>query len=542
MTYLGEPDGTTADLRAYIPVGKKINFDFGNLATKVIVGRKGSGKSLCMRKFQENAERNPKLFVIGFRTQNPDLAGLIKFSTSIPHHLRTNTWQKIWKYSIILSAATIISHHSDEQRRYFQGVKKTDIDDILEEYHNCFLDLAEVTHPYDIVEVMMGRFDGYNDFLEFQRSPIVKNFENRITGLLRNSSTICFFLDALDEELRRSPSLLVDVTRALFYTTIQIARDAKLSGKLHVTIAVRDIIFSSIMTSEHADRYEDTSYIKSLPWDAALVEQFTQRKISIATKEMQESKSSWAGVRAESLQELLGFSTVANGPKGCDEDAVKYFIRHTNYVPRNVIRMGNRVFAHIDENGSIDVESYKKIVNDISRSIAEQLLKVSSAYLVAFSYDNEIKYLVELQEDFADYVLSKSIFKDEKMLSVMRSAAISLTDGFVEPIKEFVRAIGKDVFTRSELNEALSDFVKENYDYNQSSQNYSMNRLENILWTQGLLGVREEKGSEVVDLFYYFAGIGSLSTLPDNANQLVFFPGLADVCGLAIVPGRPVGT
>jgi len=115
----------------------------------------------------------------------------------------------------------------------------------------------------------------------------------------------------------------------------------------------------------------------------------------------------------------------------------------------------------------------------------------------------------------------------------------NLTDGLKEPIKNFIKFIGCDVFCKENLTNAIREFTKENKDYNTMVQNFNLNRLENILWIQGLISLRSGGGDG--DKFYYFSDTHEQQSLELDCDQYVFFPGLNEVCNLSISDGRPVG-
>ncbi|MBJ6373119.1 hypothetical protein [Sedimentitalea arenosa] len=206
--------------------------------------------------------------------------------------------------------------------------------------------------------------------------------------------------------------------------------------------------------------------------------------------------------------------------KECDEDVTSYFLRHTNFVPRNTIRFGNRIYSDIEKSRGITSDKYKKVVSDISREIANALITVASAYLVAASYDDDIGYLLEVDEQLREF-LSKGPVSDRFVDEVVENMQTNLTDGFVKPLKNFIGHIGKDVFSKSELSGAIQEFTRENKDYNSMAQNFNLNRLENILWIQGLIGYRPENGGG--DVSYYFSDVNEQTDLPMNHDTYVFF-------------------
>lgn len=537
VEYMGRPDGSTEALRNHLELGYDVKVDFSSLSHRVIVGRKGSGKSLSIRKFFQESQRDPSRFAIEISNKAPNLESMVRFSTTMQHRVRTNSWQAVWDYAILISAITYVMYDEEYTHIHSSNHKKDRLDNIEYVYGNCLLGLRSATQPYEVVNVLTNYFEDFDAFSKFLYSPVVTNFRSTATKILRNSPIICLYLDSLDDEMRRAPSVLTDITRALFYTVIKLARDIDTRPNLHVMITLRDVVFSTIMSSDHADRFLDTSYVLFLFWTPEASREFVSSKIQQTQARLNRMDSKW-DASVQNLPRLLGFSKVHNDSKQCQEDVTSYFLRHTNFVPRNTIRFGNRVYAEVEKNNSITPEKYKRIVSDISREIANALITAASAYLVAASYDDDIGYLLEADVQLREF-LSKGPVSERFVDEVVENMQTNLTDGFVKPIKSFVGHIGKDVFSRVELLDAIQEFTRANKDYNSMAQNFNLNRLENILWIQGLIGYRSSNGGG--DVFYYFSDVNEQTDLPMSHESYVFFPGLNDVCNLHITPGRPVG-
>lgn len=537
LEYMGRPDGSTEALKNHLDLGYDTRVDFSSLSHKVIVGRKGSGKSLSIRKFFQHSQRDPSRFAIDITNKPPNLESIVRFSSTMQHRVRTNSWQSIWDFAILVSAVTYILYDEDYQKKFGRNHQKVQLETVEYQYGNCLLGLRAPTQVYEVVNVLVNYFENYEAFARFLFSPIVSNFRSTCTRTLKNAGQICIYLDSLDDEMRRAPAVLTDITRALFYTVIKSARDTDAVPNLHVMITLRDVVFSTIMSSDHADRFLDTGYVLFLFWSPRKSTNFLTEKIKQTQSNLHKNSNKW-DTKISSLPELLGFDDVENLGKKVREDVTTYFLRHTNFVPRNTVRFGNRIYSIVDKRGSITEAEFKKSVSDISREISNTLLTAASAYLVAASYDDDIGYLLELDESFREF-LAKGPVSERMIDEVVGNMQTNLTDGFIKPIKSFINHIGKDVFSREELIVALDEFTRDNHDYNSMAQNFNLNKLENILWIQGLIGVRQKDGAG--DTFYYFSDTNEQTDLPMNSQTFVFFPGLNDVCELEIQEGPPVG-
>jgi len=469
----------------------------------------------------------------------PNLDGMVHFSVTMPHRMRTNSWQSVWEYSILLCAITHVLYDENYGSKFISAEKRTEYKDEIEyEYGNCLLGLRNATSVYEIVNIIVRYFKTYQEYADFLYSPPNVNFRSICNRILRSSANICIYLDSLDDEMRRAPSIMTDITRALFYTVIKGARDTGPNATLHTLITMRDVVFSTIMSSDHSDRFLDTNYVLFLFWNPKKSRTFLNKKIVQTQQSLKISEPSRWTKAVDDLPSLLGFSEVRNEAKETNENVTDYFLRHTNFVPRNTVRFGNRAYGEIEQNGGIDEPRFMQIVSDISKEIADALLTAASAYLVASNYDDDISYLVDLEEDFREY-LSKGAVSGRMVDDVIEALQSNLTDGFKEPLKKFVKFIGKDVFPRSDLQAAIDEFTAQHKDYNSMVQNFNLNRLENILWIQGLIGIRSNGSTG--DKFYYFSDTHEQTVLPMDADEYVFFPGLNEVCKLDITKGRPVG-
>lgn len=306
VEYMGRPDGSTEALRNHLELGYDVKVDFSSLAHRVIVGRKGSGKSLSIRKFFQESQRDPSRFAVEISNKAPNLESMVRFSTTMQHRVRTNSWQAVWDYALLVSAITYIMYDDEYVRMHSGNHKKENLESIEYTYGNCLLGLRSATQAYEVVNVLTNYFEDFEEFSKFLYSPIVTNFRSTCARILRNSPTICIYLDSLDDEMRRAPSVLTDITRALFYTVIKLARDVDARPNLHVMITLRDVVFRTIMSSDHADRFLDTSYVLFLFWTPRASKQFVFSKIEQTQSRLARTSSQWdSSVR--DLPALLGF-------------------------------------------------------------------------------------------------------------------------------------------------------------------------------------------------------------------------------------------
>lgn len=537
--FIGVPDGTTEDLSNYLEIEKVIQFDFSSLEPRVLVGRKGSGKSFTMRKFVNASFGEEGRFVLPFDNDPPDLDGMLKFSAKMPVSSRTNIWQKVWEYAIYTSLASHMLFNEQFKMR-FSGERLSSALSYIEPLKRPMLGLTTPTNVYTAVQAIISEFDDADEFSDFFRSTDRSNFTNTVDRALRDSPTVCVYLDALDEELRRAPSLIVDITKALFYVCFKFARAPGNRSKVHVMTTIRDIVYSTIIyASEHGDRYKDNPQVVELPWTPIATETFTQRKTKVGLRAHPQCKQKPDA--PSPLGQLLGFETVENEEKEFEEEVSRYMVRHTNCSPRTIVAMGNKIFQESEARGTMDVDLFRDIVNQYSKELAERVIKIASAYLVSCIYDDEIKLLVDTAADFREYVREANLLSPTAFEQFAGAPMQSLTDGFVRPIIGFIQSIGTDEFSSKELNDAISSFVGQNTDYREMNPQHVLGQIENVLWAQGLLGARYERKGEMRDEFFFFGRLNREAVLPKDPEMYVFCPGLVDACKLKPTRGVPVG-
>jgi hypothetical protein len=122
---------------------------------------------------------------------------------------------------------------------------------------------------------------------------------------------------------------------------MRLLRDQPFGGKLHVMICIRDIVLSSVLRSEHADRYRDSPHIRMLSWDEESLRFFLQAKL----ERLPERYLMRATDNVKSVASWLGIETIENNQRG--ENLVEriddYILRHIRPLPRDLVSLGNKL-------------------------------------------------------------------------------------------------------------------------------------------------------------------------------------------------------
>jgi hypothetical protein len=113
----GNPDGSRADLEDIIDgfVAFGGNPMWGGIATRaddrgvrVIVGRKGSGKTCYLRRLQVSTFEANSVFSAKIQQDLPTTEMIIQFCELFPGQTLTEAWMQLWRCAIIRSVASLL--------------------------------------------------------------------------------------------------------------------------------------------------------------------------------------------------------------------------------------------------------------------------------------------------------------------------------------------------------------------------------------------------------------------------------------------------
>jgi hypothetical protein len=112
----GIPDGARASLGAlahgYFELGASRNRarDPRDLSVRVIVGRKGSGKTIWLRRQHASASAERSLYVADIDQTPPATSDVVRVSAWYPRALLTETWSAIWRVALLRMVASHIGN------------------------------------------------------------------------------------------------------------------------------------------------------------------------------------------------------------------------------------------------------------------------------------------------------------------------------------------------------------------------------------------------------------------------------------------------
>lgn len=510
----GNPDGSRATIEDVLDgfVEFEDALVWGGLAmrsndrtARVIIGRKGSGKTVYLRRLQAATAKDRSLYADVIQQDLPQTEAIIEFCQLFPGGVLIEKWIELWRRAIFRSVVTHLLYRPELNTLLPQVLK-----DALETAYEEVLPKARgrPVSVYSQVTQIAGTFRTYNAMNGYLNHPLWNQLEYDVAEAVRASKPICLFLDALDEEFEHAPSFWLRCQLGLFHATMRLLRDARLGGRLHLFIAIRDSVFSAALQSEHRSKYINEPHIRFLNWNAQAAAHFLQEKVKHLPVKYVEGKR-----KATSVREWLGLEAIRNANGKVHERVGDYILRHTRLLPRDVVLMGNRICAlmaqHTRSEGPEGRDGpLARAVHEIARVIAEEQLRVCANEISAGMMPSDAA-----RRGYADMYTS-----DDNFIT-----------GIFSELRELIATVGRDRFGRDEL-EALRGGAEAQW--KQGTLALA------ALWRSGLLGYVEGTGRTRAAVFFSEDRHEDF-TLPLDRKTYIFHACLLDAIKLRSI-GKPI--
>jgi len=331
----GNPDGSRASIseiqKDFIKFGGSSVWEglatrSDDLTARVIVGRKGSGKTIYLRCLQAHASEQDSLYADQIQQSLPSTENVVKFCQFFGESVLTEKWMILWHRAILRS---VLSHliHSKKLSEY---VDQDTVSKIRNKYKSIIRDFGTELSIYSQVSEIIRLHNTGNQITRYLEDPLWMELESIVGDVIKNCPPICFYIDAVDEEFAHAPMYWHRCQKGLFYQTMRLLRDAKLGGRLHIIICIRDIVMSSVYKSEHRTRYHKEPHIRILNWDKEAVKYFFNEKIKCLEDKYFKGNFEKHG---KNIYTWLGIASINNSIRSIQEDILDYLLRHTRLLP-----------------------------------------------------------------------------------------------------------------------------------------------------------------------------------------------------------------
>ena len=514
MGPFGNPDGSRAALQDVLsqfvdfedaPSHAALATRADDLSARVLVGKMGAGKTVYMRRFQAAAKKNHSLYADSIQEDLPSTDSIVRICHWYHDEVLTEKWMLLWRRAIVRSLVT----HLLCDRELVANVSEDEVDAIWNDYGELLRRSRTPLSVYSqLNEILLG-YENKRQLAAYIQAPMWEELEHVVGDILRRSPPVCFYIDAVDEEFANAPMYWMRCQEGLFLQVMRLLRNPRLGGRLHLIISLRDIVLSTVLRSEHQNRYRGESHIRVLDWDRAAITYFLHDKLSRLPEQY------WCrpGEEARGVSQWLGRSTVRNEVREVDEPVEDYLLRHTRLLPRDIIMLGNLLCEGVSrarEQGAASLAdaTVRDLVHKAGRWFGDQQIAVCANHIASdtmtpeaskhgFSqvFTGEAGYRRGIEADLRGYLAA---FKYDRIDGDTREDAVTAARRAFE---------GRtDVLT--------------------------------VLWQNGLLGYEERPGAEMA-VFYSVSDMDRFQ-FPTEAPIYVLHPCVLDAVAGIRGKGPPV--
>lgn len=484
-------------------------------SVRVVVGRRGSGKTLYLRSIQ-NYCRNlnvdgRNVYTTNIDNQPPDTSLIVRVTSWYQEKDSDadEVWRRLWKLAILRAVYTHLFLSETFTRgdkalvKYLKGRHakfQKDYERVAPRNKTPSLVFAQLTS-------LLKQFNSQKDLHEFIYAEEWADFENEIADILRRTQPFYFFIDQLDDDFANAPYHWLKCQLGLFNAIFRFIRNDSFGGKLHIVACIREVVYSYILQSQHGNKYLSEPKIKVLRWDKKLSRHFLEKKIESLADRYFVSKSS-----VKSVEAFFGVDNVRlTRRNNMLEEIRSYVLRHTMLLPREIINIGN-IFCEeqrMHEFPEQAEKAVKQTVSRVAKLLAREQLKMASILI-----SNRWIYNGAVEQG------TLNVFSDESMLN-------SIQDQLCDIILE----IGVDRFD----NKVLKRIEKNKNRFGFGPNDEPLTALFRV----GLLGYLESDADGRQYEVFFSESRKAQFRLPTFCSGYVFHSCLIDDLGIEPI-GEPV--
>ena len=490
----GDPDGSRANISDILDdfvsfqdesVWGGIAMEGDDFSARVIAGRKGSGKTVYLRRLRASSEDENSIYneayIDDIQQNLPNTELIVQFCQWFKAADLTEKWRELWRRAILRSLFTHLIHAKSLKDLVASNYKKELLTTFKEILPSSTTPLSIYSQVIDIIhQHRSGRH-----FTVFCNSPLWESLEYELGEILRNAPPVCFFVDAVDEEFAHAPMYWLRCQKGLFYQIMRFLRGSRLGSRLHIFVCIRDLVLASVFRSEHQTRYRDQPHIRILKWDKESVRFLLRKKVSNIDKSYYYDSST----TGNSVSDWLGVDRIVNRQRNTSEEIEDYLLRHTRLLPRDIIVLGNKLCSCIRRNQVFNLQLspskiIKKAVHECTRIFAAEQLAICGNHLSS-----------DLMPERAAAHEYSGIYTSEK----------EYVDDIGQSLKKLLKEISSDRFTKNDIT-SLSDISAKNFG--------DAWKPFNVLWQHGLIGYFDTSDSSAK--FYSENYLDHFPAIPDG--------------------------
>jgi hypothetical protein len=511
----GNPDGARSELT---PGEGFIVFDdermWGALATqpedrraRIFVGRKGSGKTLYLRRM-ETAARKAGLYTVPSHEYPPPTEFVVDFCKRFASEGHVvEKWARLWRCAILRSLVSHLLKSPDLSDRLGGGLRESIPSQFTELLRDFYKPVSICSQAEELLQILRS----VNEMNRFLYHPLWEDLRTVVADAIKGLPPLMFFVDAIDEAYDRAPWFWLRCQQGLLRAVLQLLHDPQLANQFHVIVSLRDVVFASVKDTEHGVRHADDMYFRVLTWGRQAIEYFLTQKLRTL------DQSYFRGRLADgrTVANWIGISKIRNLRHEQDEPISDYLLRHTRMLPRDIVVLGNSLCKSLTSKA---VRTPEQIASCVRSEVSGCAALFGTEQLRICSNEIVSRMIPEMRGTD-----QYSAFLDNP----------PLTDEVSLDIRAMIRKINRNLFGRDELDAAQLNWSKlmlSKYDVQDSS-------IFEVLWRNQLLGCRILADQLPKDTFFtdHAPGTG----LPIG-EQYFFHPIVTDTIGITTLGDQPV--
>lgn len=516
-TPFGNPDGARSDLQDMLHhfvsfddarFGPGLGIRENDLSLRVIVGPKGSGKTVYLRRLQAAASDNNSIFADVIQRDLPATGTVAKFCQSFKAWELTEKWVRLWRCALLRSLVSHLTCNPTLKRSVAERHRQE-----LEAFaRELFPPFRREVSSYSQVTEIINSYHTDHQFSKYFDSRAWAELSAILRDILRDLPPVYFFIDSVDEEYGSAPMYWLQCQKGLFYQTMRLLRDPFFGNRLHVVICIRDHVLASVLSDEHASRYRGEPHIRTLDWDYEAAQFFLDHKVASLSQDYLMRPN----MRANKFQAWLGAEDVKNKRRELRETIPQYLLRHTRLLPRDVVVLGNLLSEQVlmaKNRGSemLSTKAIRRTVHRASRDFGNEQLSICANQIASNGMPPEAG-----RYQFTEFYTGDHMY----------------ARGIDDSLREIIRAIGKDRFSLDELKEAA---------HQAKSVFGETSDVLSVLWQNRLLGFRQKTPNGDDEEVFFDASANDYFALPSNCGEYVLHASMIDSVGIQAIGRTPVG-
>src|SRR5215471_11954323 len=173
-TPFGNPDGSRSDIQEVVdnfitfedlPLSGGLGIRPDDLSHRVIVGAKGSGKTVYLRRLRAAASHNESVYADVVQQDLPATSNIVKFCQSFGRHDLTEKWMQLWYCAIMRSLVTHLLH-SKQLSHYLTADQREELESYVPEIVpsrrrevSVYSQVTEIIHDFHTAHAYSKYFD-----------------------------------------------------------------------------------------------------------------------------------------------------------------------------------------------------------------------------------------------------------------------------------------------------------------------------------------------------------------------------------------------